>query len=76
MLVGLMVPHVRPVGTLSVRVTVPPNPFSDVIVILEEAGVPVFEGAGEVTEMPKSVMVNMVVAEWDREPDVPVIVSV
>ena len=51
---GVIVPHVRPAGTVSVRVTVPGKPFSAVIVIVEVAEDPAGTDAGEVAEIVKS----------------------
>jgi hypothetical protein len=53
-LLGLIVPQVSPDGTLSVRVTVPTNPFSAFIVIVELADWPVLTALGEVAEIVKS----------------------
>jgi hypothetical protein len=52
--VGLIVPHVSPEGTLSVNVTVPVKPFSAVIVIVDVVDWPGLTVAGEVAEMVKS----------------------
>src|SRR6266705_2160137 len=73
MLVGENAPHVRPAGTVSVRLTVPANPFSAVTVTVEVAGVltcPV----GEVAVIVKSTKLNVAVAVCTSEPLVPVIV--
>jgi hypothetical protein len=76
MLVGLMAPHVRPERMVSVRLTVPVNPLTAAIVIVEVAEVPTVTAAGEVAVMLKSVTVNVPVVERDRVPLVPVIVRV
>ncbi len=62
-LLGVIEPHVSPVGTVSVKATVPVNPFNAAIVIVEVADVPVATAAGEVADMVKSgtVTVNDVV---------------
>ena len=54
MLLGLIDPHVRPDGIVSVRDTVPENPLSAVTVIVDEADWPALVGAGELAEMEKS----------------------
>lgn len=74
-LVGVIVPHVRPAGTVSVRATVPVNPFTAVTVIVEVAEVPTVTAAGDDAAMVKSVTVNVAVAACDRVPAVPVTVS-
>jgi hypothetical protein len=76
--VGLIVPHVSPDGTLSVRETVPVKPFSDVIVMVEVADWPALTAAGVEAVTVKSAWfaVNVAIAEWVREPLVPVTVSV
>ena len=59
-LVGEIAPQVKPVGTVSVRLTVPVNPFTAVTVIVDEAAVlTVVEG--EVAAIVKSVTVNVAV---------------
>lgn len=73
---GLIAPQVRLAGTVSVRLTVPVNPFSAVTVIVEVAETPTFTAAGEVALMLKSVTVKVAVVEWVRVPLVPVIVRV
>jgi hypothetical protein len=65
-LVGVMAPQERPDGTVSVRVTVPANPFNAVIVIVEEADEPALTAAGDVALIVKSgaaPKVNVAVAE-------------
>ena len=73
---GVIAPQVRFAGTVSVRVTVPVNPFSAVTVIVEVADVPAWTATGEVAATLKSRTVNVAVVEWDSVPLVPVIVSV
>jgi len=78
-LLGVMIPQVRPAGTVSVRATVPENPFRAVIVMVEVALAPVLTAAGEVAEIEKSaapVTLKVTVAVWEREPLVPVTVTV
>jgi hypothetical protein len=56
MVFGVMAPHVRLAGTVSVRLTVPVNPFTGVMVIVDVAEVPTVTAAGEVAAMVKSVV--------------------
>ena len=51
---GVMAPHVRPEGTVSVRVTTPVKPFNAVIVIVEVDDEPALTTAGEDALMLKS----------------------
>jgi len=61
-LAGLKDPQVKPEGIVSVKVTVPVNPFTAVMVIVEEAEVfTVVEG--EVAAIVKSVTMNVAVVE-------------
>ena len=48
MLLGEIVPHVKPVGMVSDRLTVPAKWLSEVIVMVEVAEVPAFIGLGVV----------------------------
>ena len=73
-LVGEIAPHVRPVGTVSVKATVPVKPFSAVTVIVEVAAVLTLTAAGDVALILKSVIVNVAVVECVNVPLVPVIV--
>lgn len=69
----------RPVGTVSVNATLPEKPFSAAIVIVDIALTPVLTAAGDVAEIVKSAAfanVNTAVAECEREPLVPAIVTV
>jgi hypothetical protein len=75
-LVGLIVPQVRPDGTVSLRVTVPPKWFSDVIVTFDVADTPTLTATGEEAVIVKSRNWKSAVAVWMREPLVPVIVRV
>lgn len=74
-LVGDIAPQVRLAGTVSVNETVPVNPFTAETVIVEVAEVPACTAAGDVAAMVKSVTVKVAVAEWDKVPLVPVIVT-
>ena len=63
-LAGVIGPQVRSAGTvLSTRLTVPVNPLIAETVIVEDAEVPAWTGAGEVTAMLKSVIVNVAMVE-------------
>ena len=53
-LAGVIAPHVNPAGTVSVKATVPVNPFRAPTVIVEVADWPAFTAAGEVAAMVKS----------------------
>jgi hypothetical protein len=75
MLVGVIAPQVRFAGTVSVRLTVPVNPFTAATVIVEVAEVPAWTAAGEVADTVKSVTLNVAVVLWERVPLVPVIVT-
>ena len=78
-LLGVIAPHVRPEGTVSVRVTVPEKPFSAVTVIVEFAEEPAFTRPGLVAVIEKSAArlnVNVAVAVCASDPLVPVIVTV
>jgi hypothetical protein len=61
-----------------VRETVPVKPFSEVIVMVEVADWPglTAEGVEAVTVKSAWLMVNVAIAEWVREPLVPITVSV
>lgn len=54
MLDGLIAPQVRPVGGVSVRSTVPVNPFRAVTVMVDVADCPASTAAGEVAAIVKS----------------------
>ena len=73
-LVGLIAPHDRLAGTVSVRATVPVNPLIAVTVTVDVADVPTLTAAGEVAATLKSVTVKVAVAECDKVPLVPVTV--
>jgi hypothetical protein len=75
---GVIAPHVRPVGAESVRLTEPENPLSAMIVIVEVAEDPTLSPAGDVALIEKSgaaLKVNVAVAECVRDPLVPVTVT-
>jgi len=52
--VGVIVPHVRPEGRVSLKLTVPAKPFTVATVIVDVADDPALAGAGEGADMVKS----------------------
>jgi hypothetical protein len=76
-LLGVIAPHVKLAGTVSVSVTVAENVPIAVTVMVDVAETPALTAAGEVAAMLKSLWltVHVAVAEWDRVPLVPVIVT-
>ena len=76
MLLGVIVPQIKPDGMVSVRLIVPVNPLIAVNDIVEAAGIPTRTGAGELAVIVKSVTWNILVVEWDTLPLVPVSVRV
>lgn len=79
-LLGVIAPHVRPVGTLSVRLTVPVKPYNGLTVMVKAVEVPAVAAAGEEAARVKFggilVTVNVALAECVSDPLVPVIVTV
>ena len=79
-LLGVIAPHVKPAGTVSVRDTVPAKPPTAVTVIVEVADDPALTAAGDVALIVKSwpakLKVKVAVAVWTREALVPVMVTV
>lgn len=73
-LLGVIDPQLRPLGTVSVRLTVPLKPLSAVTVIVETSELPTVPD-GDVAAMLKSVTAKVEVAVCVRLPLVPVIVS-
>jgi hypothetical protein len=63
MLEGVMLPQIRPDEAVSVRLTVPVNPFRAVAVIIEVADVPMVTGVEEVDEIPKSATAKATAVE-------------
>ena len=61
-LVGEIAPQVRPLGTVSVRLTVPANPLRAVTVIVEVAEVLMTTVAGDDATIVKSWTVKVAVA--------------
>jgi hypothetical protein len=62
-LLGVIAPQVRLAGTVSVKLTVPVNPFTAATVIVEVADVPTFTEAGDVADIVKSVTVKVALVE-------------
>ena len=60
---GVNAPQDRPDGAVSVRVTVPANPFSVVTVIVEVSGLPAETGEGEEAAIVKSTKLKVADAE-------------
>ncbi len=75
-LAGLIAAQTSPDGTVSVRVTVPEKWFKATIVIVDVVDTPTFAPDGEVAAIVKSRNWKRAVAEWTREPLVPVTVRV
>jgi hypothetical protein len=75
-LVGVIAPHVRFAVTESERATVPVNPFTPVMVIVDVEEAPTVTGAGDVAAIVKSLTVIVTVVEWLSAPLVPIIVRV
>lgn len=73
---GVIVPQVSPEGTVSVRLTVPENPFTAEIVIVDVAEAPVFTAAGELAAIVKSTKLKVAEAECVKDPLAPVTVRV
>lgn len=65
----------RPVGMESVRLIVPVKPFTELMDIVEVAGILASTGPGEVAAMLKSVTVTVALAECDSVPLVPVMLT-
>jgi hypothetical protein len=63
-----MAPQVSPAGTVSVSATVPENPFTAVMVIVEVAEVPAVTAAGEEATSWKSTNWNVTVVELVIDP--------
>lgn len=75
-LVGLNDPQVRPGDGVFVKVTVPAKPFTAATVTVEVGDWPALTPEGDVAATVKSWNRRTAVAECDREPLEPVIVSV
>lgn len=75
-LVGVIAPHDRPDGRVSVRLMMPAKWFRLDSVIVDSAGEPVVTGEGVDVRIAKSLNWNMAVALWTRELLFPVTVRV
>jgi hypothetical protein len=78
MLLGVIMPQVRPAGTVSVKLTVPVKPFRAVTVIVDIADEPALTAAGLVAAIEKSAArlnVKVAVEVWVSDPLMPVIVT-
>ncbi len=62
-LAGVIAPQLRLAGTVSVKETVPVNPFTAVTVIVDVADAPAVTAAGEVAAIVKSWTMNVAIAE-------------
>ena len=63
MLEGVKLPQTRPVDAVSVKLTVPVNPFGAVTVIVVVADVPIVTGGEEANEIAKSATAKATVVE-------------
>jgi hypothetical protein len=75
-LLGVMLPHVRPDGTVSVRLTTPAKWFTLVTVIVVLGELPALSGLGELAVIVKFRYWKTEAAMWTSDPLVPVRVSV
>ena len=75
-LAGLIVPQVRPDGTVYVRLTFPAKWFRLVIMIIVVAEDPALAEAGSDPVIAKSRNWNRAVVLWTRDPLVPVTIRV
>jgi len=75
-LLGVMVPHVSPDGTVSVIPTDPAKWFTAARVIVELAELPALTGVGDVAAIVKSRNWKVAVALWSSGVLIPVIVAV
>ena len=62
-LVGVIAPHVRPAGGVSVRLTTPANPLSAVMVMVDVAEDPALTAAGLDAAIVKSTKLKVALAE-------------
>lgn len=75
-LLGVMFPQVSPDGTVSVKLTVPPNWFTELTVTVAIAEPPALAGPGGLADIVKSRYWKMATAVWIKDTLVPVRVSV
>jgi len=71
-LLGVMFPQVSPDGTVSVKLTVPPNWFTELTVTVAIAEPPALAGPGGLADIVKSLYWKMATAVWIKDPLVPV----
>lgn len=79
MLLGEIAPQLRPLGTVSVRVSTPMKPPSAVTVMVEVGDRPTLDGLGEDARIEKSgddETETATIAECETEPLAPVTVTV
>lgn len=74
-LAGVIVPQLSPVGTVSLRVTVPANPFRPVTVMVDVSEDLTTAAVGVVAATVKSTKLKVAVAVCDVEPLMPATVS-
>ena len=72
---GAIVPQVKPLGTVSVRLMSPLNPLTAVTLMVEVAEAPMMTGEGEEADMVKSLKLKVAFAERVRPPLVPLTVK-
>jgi len=70
-----MLPHVRPEEGVSVRLTVPVNPFRAEMVIVVVAEEPIVTAGGEADDIAKSATAYVTAAEWESAPLTPAITA-
>jgi len=75
-LLGVIAPQVKPLGTVSLRVTVPEKWFTPVMVIVEEADRFTLTPVGDVAVVVKSWTITLTVTACDRLPLEPATVTV
>ena len=75
-LLGVMLPQASPDGTVSVRLTIPPNWFTELTVTVVIAELPALTGLGELADIVKSRYWKVAVALCVSGVLVPVIVAV
>ncbi len=73
-LFGLIASQERPLGAVSVRLTVPTKPFNEPMITLVLADEPTFEVGGERAVIVKSTKSKVAVVECDRVLLVPIMV--
>ena len=79
MLLGEIAPQLSPLGMVSLSNTIPVNPPWAVIVMVELDDWPTLDGMGEDERIEKSGIAETetaIVTRWEREPLVPVTVTV